>query len=378
MDEQRIEVTYRLTGTPQTAEARAQALALEQSIEMPAEAVRDERVLRDVVARVVSVTAQPDGSHLARLSLSTESVGEDAGQLMNMLFGNSSLHSDVEVLDVRVPAALAAHFGGPNHGIDGMRARVGAAASRPLTCTALKPIGSTPTDLGTMTSAFAQAGIDLIKDDHGWADQASAPFDVRVRACQMAVQQANAARSDGGRSLYLPSLFGHHGQMQRQIAFARSLGVEAFLIAPMNCGVATFNALAREHRDCLFMAHPALAGCGKLAPPLLIGTLFRLFGADAVIFPSHGGRFAYPAALCHDIAAAARAPWPSGAIKPALPVPAGGMSVERVGDIVREYGADTVLLIGGSLLIARERLAERSRAFVQAVHGHATGATEAA
>jgi ribulose-bisphosphate carboxylase large chain len=126
------------------------------------------------------------------------------------------------------------------------------------------------------------------------------------------------------------------------------------------------------------MAHPALAGCGKLAPPLLIGTLFRLFGADAVIFPNHGGRFAYPAALCHAIAAAARAPWPSGAIKPALPVPAGGMSVERVGEIVREYGADTVLLIGGSLLIARERLAERSRAFVQAVHGHATGATEAA
>lgn len=378
MDEQRIEVTYRLTGAPQTAEARAQALALEQSIEMPAEAVRDERVLRDVVARVVAVDAQPDGSHLARLSLSAESVGLDAGQLMNMLFGNSSLHSDVEVLDVCVPAALAAHFGGPNHGIDGVRARVGATGSRPLTCTALKPIGSTPADLAAMTGAFAQAGIDLIKDDHGWADQASAPFDVRVRTCQTAVQQANAARSDGGRSLYLPSLFGHHGQMQRQIAFARSLGVEAFLIAPMNCGVATFNALTREHRECLFMAHPALAGCGKLAPPLLIGTLFRLFGADAVIFPNHGGRFAYPAALCHAIAAAARAPWPSGAIKPALPVPAGGMSVERVGEIVREYGADTVLLIGGSLLIARERLAERSREFVQAVHGHATGATEAA
>ena len=100
------------------------------------------------------------------------------------------------------------------------------------------------------------------------------------------------------------------------------------------------------------------------------------FGADAVIFPNHGGRFSYPAALCHDIAAAARAPWPNGAIKPALPVPAGGMSVERVGDIVREYGTDTVLLIGGSLLIARERLAERSREFVQAVHRAAVSAQE--
>lgn len=376
MSDERIEVTYRLLGAGAGAEARAQALALEQSIEMPAEAVRDERVLRELVARVVSVEAQPDGSHHARLALSAESVGRDAGQLMNMLFGNSSLHGDVEVLDVHVPAALAAHFGGPNHGISGVRARVGAPVARPLSCTALKPIGSTPAALAGMAGTFAHAGIDLIKDDHGWADQASAPFNVRVRACQTAVQEANAARPDGGRSLYLPSLFGHHGQMQRQIALARRLGIEAFLIAPMNCGVATFNALAREHRDCIFMAHPALAGAGKLSPPLLIGTLFRLFSADAVIFPNHGGRFSYPAALCHDIAAAARAPWPNGVIKPALPVPAGGMSVERVGDIVREYGTDTVLLIGGSLLIARERLAERSREFVQAVHRAAVSAQE--
>jgi ribulose-bisphosphate carboxylase large chain len=48
------------------------------------------------------------------------------------------------------------------------------------------------------------------------------------------------------------------------------------------------------------------------------------------------------------------------------------MSVERVPEIVREYGGDTVLLIGGSLLIARERLADRARAFVEAVHAAAT------
>nr|MCU0951154.1 RuBisCO large subunit C-terminal-like domain-containing protein [Burkholderiaceae bacterium] len=250
MESQRIEVTYRLHAGPHAA-ARAQVLALEQSIEMPAEAVTDERVLRDVVARVDDVQTQPDGSALARLSLSVESVGSDAGQLMNMLFGNSSLHSDVEVIDLRVPESLARMFGGPNQGIDGTRALLGADPARPLTCTALKPIGATPQALAAMSSTFARAGIDLIKDDHGWADQASAPFETRVVACQAAVAEANAQRRDGGRSLYLPSLWGHHGQMQRQIDFARERGVQGFLIAPMNCGVATFNALARAHRDCL-------------------------------------------------------------------------------------------------------------------------------
>jgi ribulose-bisphosphate carboxylase large chain len=50
-----------------------------------------------------------------------------------------------------------------------------------------------------------------------------------------------------------------------------------------------------------------------------------------------------------------------------MPVPAGGMSVERVPELKREYGVDSMLLIGGSLLAAGERLAERSRAFVEAV-----------
>ena len=82
---------------------------------------------------------------------------------------------------------------------------------RPLTCTALKPIGSTPEQLAMLCSTFARAGLDLIKDDHGWADQASAPFEARVQACQRAVE------ASGAPSLYLPSLFGHYGQMQRQI-----------------------------------------------------------------------------------------------------------------------------------------------------------------
>jgi ribulose-bisphosphate carboxylase large chain len=50
-----------------------------------------------------------------------------------------------------------------------------------------------------------------------------------------------------------------------------------------------------------------------------------------------------------------------------LPVPAGGMSVERVPELKREYGDDSMLLVGGSLLIARENLYARSRAFVEAV-----------
>jgi ribulose-bisphosphate carboxylase large chain len=356
-----IRATYRLQVGAEQAAHRAHLLAIEQSIEMPPEAVGDSRVLDEVLARVERVEAQDDGSSLARLQLACETVCDDAGQLMNMLFGNCSLQPDVELVDIEVPAPLAGAFGGPNLGIAGLRQLTGA-TGRPLTCTALKPIGATVDQLAGLCRTFAEASIDVVKDDHGWANQGSAPFAERVAACQRTVREANEA--SGRRTLYAPSLFGTQAQMRRQIDLARTHGVAAFLIAPLVCGVATFNALKREHHDVAFIAHPALGG-SRIAPPILLGKLLRLFGADAVIFPNHGGRFAYPAKTCQAIAQNCRAHWHE--LRPAMPVPAGGMSVERVLELKREYGADSMLLIGGSLLIARERLAERSRAFVEAV-----------
>jgi ribulose-bisphosphate carboxylase large chain len=113
------------------------------------------------------------------------------------------------------------------------------------------------------------------------------------------------------------------------------------------------------------LAHPAYAGAARVAPPLLLGKLFRLFGADAVIFPHSGGRFAYTSADCAGIAAAGRDAWHG--LRPLLPVPAGGMSVERVAEIVAFYGRDVMLLIGGSLLQAGDALPERAREFVATV-----------
>jgi ribulose-bisphosphate carboxylase large chain len=69
------------------------------------------------------------------------------------------------------------------------------------------------------------------------------------------------------------------------------------------------------------------------------------------------------------IAKNARAPW--NGLKPVLPVPAGGMTVDRVGEMLSGYGPDTMLLIGGGLLSAKDKLLDRSREFVRTVRGSA-------
>ena len=48
-------------------------------------------------------------------------------------------------------------------------------------------------------------------------------------------------------------------------------------------------------------------------------------------------------------------------LKPAVPVPAGGMTIDRVGEMLDFYGSEVMLLIGGALLEARERLTRGNR-----------------
>jgi ribulose-bisphosphate carboxylase large chain len=184
-----------------------------------------------------------------------------------------------------------------------------------------------------------------------------------VKACAAAAREA--AAETGHTTRYVPSLCGDLDQLRQQVGIARDEGLDTLLIAPMIVGLPAFHALARENRDMAFLAHPAFGGAARIAPPLLIGKLFRLFGADAVIFPNHGGRFGYSEATCAAIADAARGPW--GELAPAMPVPAGGMNLDRLGEMLNFYGVHVMTLIGGSLLAARERLTEESARFADEV-----------
>jgi ribulose-bisphosphate carboxylase large chain len=358
----RLEAVYRVRCDARSIEARARAIAVEQSVEMPLAAIDDEFVVTSIVGRVDEIVERQDGEFEVRIALAGETVGDDPGQLLNMLFGNTSLHEDVVLEDVAFPGELAGRFGGPRHGLEGLRRRV-AAGGRAMTATALKPQGLPPRRLATLAARFAQGGIDYIKDDHGLADQAYSPFAARVEAV--------AAALAGGRACYVPSLSGDLDAMRRQIALARTVGIDTVMVAPMIVGLSNFHRLVCEHPDLAFLAHPSMAGAARIAPPLLLGKLFRMLGADALVFPNHGGRFGYSPDTCRALARSAIAE--RDGLRPSVPVPAGGMTIDRVGEMLDFYGAEVMLLIGGALLEARDHLLEATAAFVAAVRGHRYG-----
>jgi ribulose-bisphosphate carboxylase large chain len=358
----RIIATYRVRAAADEIEKVALALALEQSVEVPLEAVKDAFVEDAILGRVGTVTKVAPDLFDVRIHLAEITAGGDAAQTLNMLFGNSSLHEHVQLMDAEFPDSLAKALGGPRFGISGLRDRLGV-HGRALTCAAIKPQGLPVERLAQLCETFARGGIDVIKDDHGLADQRYSPFLERVRACQGAAKRV--AEATGRSILYAPSLVGPPTFLRQCAQIVRDEGVGAVLIAPALVGMPVFHELVQEHLDVPVLAHPAYAGAARVAPPWLLGKWFRLLGADAVIFPSFGGRFAYSEALCRDIAAAARSPLHG--LPPCLPVPAGGIAVERVPQLLRFYGDDAMLLIGGSLLIAGDALLARTRLFTAAV-----------
>src|SRR5437773_2145399 len=75
-----------------------------------------------IVGRVEAIGEVSPGLFAVRIGLSRATAGDDAGQLINMLFGNTSLQDDVVLHDAEFPADIAAGFGGPNIGFGGLRA----------------------------------------------------------------------------------------------------------------------------------------------------------------------------------------------------------------------------------------------------------------
>ena len=102
------------------------------------------------------------------------------------------------------------------------------------------------------------------------------------------------------------------------------------------------------------IGHPSMSGVmtvhhdSGISLPIVHGILARLAGLDGSVFVNAGGRFATTRQQGRQIAEQLRAPM--GQIAPGWAIPAGGMSLERVPEMIEDFGCDTMLLIGGALL----------------------------
>ena len=347
--DERIRITYELTlPEGERAEARARQIALEQTVELP-DGCYPEGIEQRVVGRLEEIEELGGARWRLAISYDPVLVGSESPQLLNLLFGNVSMHPGTLVTDLQLPAAVVQRFPGPQHGIAGVRAACGGVEHRPLLCTSAKPVGLSAEELAGICAALARGGIDVVKDDHGVTNQAPAPFRERVERCQAAVLEANA--TTGGSTLYFPNVTAPISELPERLAWAQAQGCRGVLVSPFLAGLDTVRWLAAES-GMIVLTHPTFSGAllserHGVAPDVLLGLVLRLLGADAVIYVNAGGRFPVTESACQAINARLRQPYHG--LARALPVPGGGMDVKRAPHWIARYGVDLMFLIGSSL-----------------------------
>ena len=372
----RFHILYRITpDDSRPIEAHAKDICLEETVEIPGDCVPPAIWDAGIVGQVEAITpcAAPSRAFDVKISYRADIANHSIPNLLNIIFGNISIRRGIKIIDIRLTPDQLRAFGGPRFGIGGLRAALGV-HGRPLAATAIKPLGLSVQELARLAAGYALGGLDVIKDDHGLMDQPFHPFTERVARLQEAIGNANA--KTGRRTLYFPMIAGRFDQIEAQMEFAAAQGCAGALIAPMLIGPDTGFHLARKY-GLAVMTHPSFTGTHfhdpehGMTPAMLLGRLFRVFGADISVFPNAGGRFTFTEQECLDLAIAMQEPL--GDVKPGFPSPAGGMTIEKIDSMVAAFGHDAVFLIGGALMRHAPDPEVGARAFITAIEQAVSG-----
>lgn len=351
MSGERFQVVYTIIGSNETARATAEDICIEQTIEFPPDLVTGGDIREHIFGRIESIDEIEPGRWETVISFASETVGSELTQLLNVVFGNTSLKPGIRVERLELSPSILENIAGPRFGIQGVRELLGV-PERPLLCTSLKPMGLPPGKLAEMAHQMALGGVDLIKDDHGLTDQPFAPFELRVDRCAEAV--ARAVRETGKSCIYCPNVTAPVHRILKRASLAKERGAGGIMVAPGLTGPDTLRMLAVDDRLNLpIVSHPAFLGTYSASPEnglshhVLYGQLPRLFGADMVIYPNYGGRFPFSRDDCRSIVRGATEPLHH--IKPVFSVPGGGMNIARIPEMLATYGRDVIFLVGGAM-----------------------------
>ena len=357
---------YQLQGPEPAARARAEDICIEQTIEYPPELIPPGDIRDHVFGQIESFDLLEDGTYRAVISYADEISGYELPQLVNVLFGNISMKPGIRLVQLDLSETLLARFKGPRFGVAGLREKLGV-FFRPLLATAIKPMGLTTAQLAAMAHELALGGMDIIKDDHGLADQSFAPFKERVLRTLEAVRNANA--KTGGHTMYMPNVTGPFESMLEHIHFAKEAGAGGLMLIPGHTGLDFMRRIADDDTiDLPIMSHPAFLGSYVLNPQsgvnhrVMHGELLRLAGADMSVFPNYIGRFAsYSREDCASIALGCTAPM--GKLQPIFASPGGGIQAESFADMLTVYGPNVAFLMSSNLHRAGPDLAGTVRSF---------------
>lgn len=363
-----LTAVYEIDGPASTAQIMAERICFDQTIE--AETGLLPYVLQsEIVGQVQNLHQSAEGRYEATIRFRGELLNGDCADLLNVLFGTSSLRGNVRLLSFSMTDGLLSSWQGPRFGLERIRQLL-AMGNRPLLCGVLKPLRRSARELAELAAQLVEGEMDLIKDDQSLLDQSWSPFEERVSRCAEAI--GDRSRRRGRPCLYFAHVSGAYETMRKRAARAKALGATGLLISPGLTGFDAMRSLGSdESLNLPILSHPALLGAsvgserGGVAPGVLYGLLPRLAGADLTIYPAFGAGYSISQQDCLSIAQHCRKSW--GALHPTMPAVGGRIGPERLSELRSVLGSDVAFIVGSRIQKDPEGIPAALRAFHRAM-----------
>jgi ribulose-bisphosphate carboxylase large chain len=341
---------YAVDGPEALAQRTAERICIDQTIEAESNLLPPS-LQSTILGQLEDLRATAGGRYHATIRFRGDLLSGECSDLLNVLFGTSSLRGDVTLLSFTMTDGLLSSWPGPRFGIDGLRQTVGV-SRRPLLCAVLKPLGRTPQELAELAIQFVEGGVDMIKDDQSLVDQRWCPFEERVARCAETIVRASIRR--GRPCLYFAHISGSLDTMRRQATLAKTLGVSGLLVAPGLTGFDAMRTLRSDDEIALPIAsHPSMLGIlvdqgrGGLAAPVVYGLLPRLVGSDVSIYPAFGSDYPMSQQDCCLVAEHGRQSW--GCLRSMMPGVGGRIGLERLVELESVLGRDMMMILGSRI-----------------------------
>ncbi len=366
-----IQVTYEFPAGVD-ADKHAEIIAIGQTVgSWGAQFSHREAAMKKHMGQVLNTKQLDNNRSQATVGFPEINCENDIGSLLCMIFGKFSLAGPARIIDIQLPVdfGIRAKFG-----IKGIREKT-QVFDRPLIMGIFKPaLGLTAGDHAQLLDQVAAAGLDIIKDDEINFNSTTAPTIERVKACRPVIEKYKDL--NGREIMYVVNL---SGRADKLIDNARRLideGANALLFNAICYGYSCLEAIcAHPEINVPVFTHPALAGALGGATQgindygidysVLLGTLMKCAGADAVIYPAHYGTLPFSAETESKICKLLRQE--KGKHIPVMPVPSAGIRPGIVGQAMQDYGNDVALNAGSAIFDHPDGPTAGTKAFFEAL-----------
>lgn len=292
--------------------------------------------------------------------------------------------------DIRLPEWYLKGFKGPHDGIPGLRKRL-KIPKRPLTATVPKPkLGWSAEEHATLGYEAWVGGMDLIKDDENLTSQDFNRFERRVEL--LTKQRAKAEKETGEVKSALINVTAETKEAIRRAKLLHDNGWEYAMVDVVTTGWGALQTLRDEFEDLdlAIHAHRAMHAMFTknekhgMAMPCL-AKLLRCVGVDQLHAGTVVGKLVSPQ---HEVLGSAdtlrlehvkaregllEQDW--GNHKPAFPVASGGLHSGIVPDVMKIFGTDQVIQLGGGVHGHPDGTRQGAKALLDVIWGTMDGHT---